>query len=249
IVTFLYTPFSASLMKSSIGLLNAFRVYWVFCRLMFTQGLTHFRDEKIIDKLESIAGKGFNEKEFIGMIEKPQFIMYGLSVGFFAARFLYNLFWGVKHVLFPSKEEQASTYWERLKFEFSKRHVSAANDLSWGLVNLFTNYPRLLNVSVPLASWLTAGFLFFDFLLVIWQFELASRDFYRQKAIYKKNIEELSKKYEDEIYIREQELNALPPEAQDARDRINKELEILRAKEAQRPMLLEMEIKKLQLGG
>lgn len=188
-IDLLKTPISISLLKSSIGLLNLFRVYWVFCRLMFTRALRFFREGHIIEKIEHLIGKAFDEEGFIRRIEAPNFVFNALSVGFFAARFLLNMTMGLKNLLLPPKnKEQKSTFGARFSFEVRKRHATCANDVAWGVVNLLTNYPELINISASVASWLTAGFLFFDLALILWQLGLAKRDYNKQSKLYKSQM-------------------------------------------------------------
>lgn len=366
VVGLMQIPTKVTAVKNKLGLMNLWRVNWVFCRLTMTSGLRYFRDMNIIDKFEDLMGSKFDEEEFIRRMEAPSYVINMLSVGLFAGRLLLNAAELIRHVCFPhgarcgllkmkrdpsqmkfddidpllkgrdavilfndelyyvdrkkrevqqieiearhqqrfeqlklkfadgcdlvrmsevpriesfieviknqyiiadeglwyfdhtknnlqkleflaekslssltdelrlsekrdatqkeldlitsytghtiadvykiadDKEQkliisvtgrkpqggEKDTRWtERLSFEISKRNAIYLNDGAWAFVNLFTNYPEILNVSAPLANWLVAGFLVFDFGVVLWQRFWAEKEYHRMRDHYTQEIE------------------------------------------------------------
>ena len=193
-VELLRTPLKVSSIRSKLGFLNLWRVFWAFCRLTFTTALNYFRDSSIIDKFEQLLGSNFDEKEFIRKMEAPSFIFNALSVGLFVARLLLTVAIGLRHTFFPQgAEKDEKSAWERFKFEFYKRHPVMMNDVAWATVNLLTNYPELINISAPVANWLVAGFLVFDLLLILWQRHLDEKEFKHKNEQYRLEIDDYLK--------------------------------------------------------
>src|SRR3990167_1784544 len=85
----------------------------------------------------------------------------------------------------PAGGEKDSTWTERFLFEIYKRNSVYLNDAAWSMVNLFTNYtPLLFDLSAPLVNWLIAGFLGFDFIVILWQRFWAEREYHRMRDHY-----------------------------------------------------------------
>lgn len=172
----------ASKLRSKIGLLNVYRIYWIFCRLTLTTGFAIARDAHLIDELNRLFDLQINVDNIIQTMEAPNAILRVFSVGFFAARFMINAGMLVKHVLVPSKKEQSKSMTERFTSELWKRHADLLNDIVWGTVNGLSNYAEVFHISAPVAGWLTAGFLLFDVSLLLWRRKLLEDDYLLKKA-------------------------------------------------------------------
>lgn len=177
LVDLVTTPIHVSKIKDKISLANVYRIYWFFCRTAITKSFLLARELEVIDRIGSVLGKKINVDNIISIIEGPNEVFRALSVGFFAARFIMNAGMLIKHVFFPNNKEKALAWHKRLANEMYKRHADFLNDLVWGTVNLVTNYNQLFHIAAPTASWMVAGFLFFDFCLILWKRHLAEREY------------------------------------------------------------------------
>lgn len=240
----LKTPLRVSSIKNKLGMMNMFRVYWVFCRLTFTTGLHHFRDKGFIDLFEKTLSSKFDENEFIRKMEAPNFIFNALSVGLFAGRLLLNVAMLMKHTFFPQGAEKNATVAQRFKFELYKRHPVLMNDAAWATVNLLTNYPELINISAPVANWLIAGFLLFDFCLILWQRNLAEKEFRHKRNQYRQELDGYcDKSREIETAITQKEVLFAEKPFDSNSDSLLKEIEKLKAQHALNQELISLTMK------
>ncbi|CDZ76171.1 hypothetical protein BN59_00437 [Legionella massiliensis] len=177
LVDWLTTPTKISKIKDTVAFANISRIYWFFCRTSITKSFLLARDLDLIDRIGSVFGKKIDVDGIINTLEKPNAVLRVLSVGFFAARFIINGGTILKHVLFPSKQEQALHWYTRLANDFYDLHPEMLNDIVWGTVNFLTNYNELVHIAGPTAGWIVAGFLFFDFCLILWKRHLAKREY------------------------------------------------------------------------
>lgn len=192
----LTTPVHASKVRDKAGMYNLWRIYWVFCRLMLKTGLILSRDIGLLDKLDELLG---SHTEFGGIFDKidiPPGVLNVLSVGFFAARFMINAAHVVKHTFFPSKGEKETSTWRRFVSELDKRHADLANHGVWGAVNFITNFNSICHISAPAAGWITAGFLVFDILCLLYVRQRAKQEYLQKRADYLHSINALSYKIE-----------------------------------------------------
>jgi len=178
------TPQHLSKVRSKIGLLNMYRMYWAFLRTTLTSSFLLVRDVGWIDRLGKLLNKKIDVDKIIKTLEKPSEAFRVLSVGFFVARFILNAAMVMKHTFFPSEAEANLTRWERFKAEVTRRHPDFVNDIVWATVNGVSNYAPVLHIAAPIAGWLTGGFLFFDVCLLLWRRHLAEKDYLTKKAQY-----------------------------------------------------------------
>lgn len=191
------SPKHISQLKNAVGLANVNRIYWFFCRTTLTKSLYLTRDLGWLDKLGNFLAKPIDVDSIVKHMEGPNEIFRLLSVGFFAIRLIMNAGLLLKHTFFPSKEEKDLSITKRFTHELKKRHADFLNDSAWGLINGFTNYNKFFHIAGPVANWMVAGFLCFDFLLLLWRRNLAEKE-------YKKKL----KQYNDEIANYETQLKA-----------------------------------------
>lgn len=170
-------PFESSKIRDQISFANISRIYWVFCRLMLTKAFLVAWELDWFEKLENLLGTPIDVDEILSNLEIPTEFFKGLSVGFFAARFIINAGTLIKHVFYPSAEEKHLDITTRFINELYKRHADLLNDFVWGPANLLTNYNHLFHIAAPVAGWLVVVFLVFDFGLIFWRRYLAEKEY------------------------------------------------------------------------
>jgi hypothetical protein len=178
------TPFHIEKIRDWIGFTNLYRIHFLFCRLSLKQFILLAKALQWLEGLNQIFGFNLNADQMVAVINAPTPIFNFLSVGFFAARLLISLGLMIKHGFFPSEEEAKISIKERFYHEWKVRHCVILNDVVWASVNLLTNYSFILELSAPVAAWLTAGFLVFDISLLFYGRYLAEQDYRLKKAQY-----------------------------------------------------------------
>lgn len=179
------TPTQVSKLRDKIGFYNIIRIHWVFCRLTFTNSLRLLRDVKILELLENAIGKNIDVDAVVENLEAPNSIFRAFSVGFFLARLILNGLVATKHMAGSSKVERTLPFKERFLLEMYKRHPVFLNDVVWAVVNGVTNYAEVFHISAAAAGWITAGFMVFDFALILWRRHLAEEEYNTKKAQYR----------------------------------------------------------------
>lgn len=181
-------PTRTSTLKKAVGSSSMLRLQVVFSRLTVKSSLLVLQELQWLEKLDQVLGRPTDIEGMVAVMNAPAGILNVLSVGFFAARLLINSAMILKHTFYPSKKEQDITNWERFVRELSLRQYQLGNDLVWGTVNLLTNFTFVLQLSAPVASWLTSGFLVFDaaWLLVQWVRSLKEYQIKRDQYLQEK---------------------------------------------------------------
>lgn len=174
------TPRHISEIEKWLGFTNIYRIHFTFCRIFVKQSIIFARELEWLKQLQALAGS--NADDMVAAINAPAQVFYSLSVGLMAARFIINAGMLLKHTFFAAEHERDLAWQERFKKELYKRHCVMLNDMVWGTVNLLTNYPTILNVSAPLAAWLTAGFMCFDIALLVYRRHLNEQEYLLKKA-------------------------------------------------------------------
>lgn len=177
LIEILRTLTSLTKIKNNISLANMSRIYWFFCRTTITKTFLFARDVKLLDQISKIFGTNIDVDKIVKFLEKPKPVTNFLSVAFLVTRFILNAGLLLKHTLFPSEEEKDLNMKQRFCNEMYKRHAEFLNDIVWSLVNLVTNYNTVFHISEATAGWMLAGFLAFDFMLIIWQLHLAEKEY------------------------------------------------------------------------
>lgn len=190
------SPFHISQIRDYVAFSNLCRVYWVFCRLTLTTGLTLAKDLQLIDKLDAVLGTHTDVDKIISVIQAPNGVLNYLSVGFFLMRFMIDAGLLIRHTFFPTDEEKKdkTTALERFKYELYKRHCNFANDLVWATVNFLTNFNHITHIPGPVAGAITAVFLGFDVCMTLYKCQLAKQEYLIKKAQYEQEIEEYNKR-------------------------------------------------------
>lgn len=180
------TPQQTSKIISWVTFANVERIYWFFCRTTLTKSFLLARDLQWIDRIASGLGKPIDVDNIISVLEKPTSVLRVLSVGLFAFRFIINAALLVKHTYGSQGPEgtlEGTLAWQqRFYNEIYKRHPIMLNDLAWSTANLITNYNSLFGIPDPTAGWIVAGFLFFDFCVLVWRHHLAKKEYELKRA-------------------------------------------------------------------
>lgn len=197
-------------LRANISSLNNNRIYWIYCHGLINNAIALLQKSRLPDyfkKINATLGHHYNMDDFLKALDKPQQVLYVLSVGIYALRFIINLVTVTKRVMQAESGDTLSGK-KVLKQELETCGFSMVNDSAWGTVNLLTNYNKLFHISVAAADKITVAFLVFDVALIIasWLFE---------KAKYNHRIAELE----------EQQINALSEPQHLAV--INRQLDIL----------------------
>ena len=105
---FINSPSHLSQVRDYVAYANLCRIYWVFTRLTFTQGLNIAKELQLIDKLDALLGTHTDIDKIIATIQAPTGVINYFSVGFFLARFLIDGGLLIKHTFFPSELEKGA---------------------------------------------------------------------------------------------------------------------------------------------
>jgi hypothetical protein len=105
---FINSPMHVSQVRDYVAYANLCRIYWVFTRLTFTQGLSVAKELQLIDKLDAILGTHTDVDKIIAAVQAPTGVINYFSVGFFLARFLIDGGLLIKHTFFPSELEKGA---------------------------------------------------------------------------------------------------------------------------------------------
>ena len=193
-------PASMSQMRDKVGFFNLLRIYWFFCRSVLTntfQMLSLFQmfpPEADVDVILESLKTGADA-------------LRGLSVGFFAVRFIMNALTLMLHAFLPRKGEDELKDWKkRLSLEIYKRHPDFINDSMWLVVNGLTNnilpwmHSKLNILTIPsaYAGPIVAAFMFADFLVILWRRRLAQQEYLTKKAQYEQELKACLEKLQDE---------------------------------------------------
>lgn len=198
------TPNHISKIRDWVAFINVRRLHLAFSRLFIRQSVFAARDLLWFAKLDKIFGTTTNVDEIVSRINAPAPIFSALSVALFGSRFFINLSMMLKHTFYPSsQQEQSLTRMDRFKHEFYMRHPVMINDIVWASVNTLTNYSAFFNISAPVASGLTMGFLFFDVAMLLYRRKLADLEYACKKEQY------LSEKNHHESLMQDMRLSAL----------------------------------------
>lgn len=116
----------------------------------------------------------------ISILQSPVSAYNVLSVGLFGLRTIVNVTNIVQDMINASDDEKKLiSFWERLFIQLDQHEYQFANDLTWMVVNFFTNFPQFLGKFAPFANQIVGVFLIFDVLLTL-------RTFYKDN---KRNLE------------------------------------------------------------
>ncbi|MBI2786701.1 MAG: hypothetical protein HYX60_10570 [Legionella longbeachae] len=160
--------------KEHISTLNANRIYWIYCRNLAIHAINHIKDSNIPDFIKQVnnhIGYQFNPDTFIQVLNKPKQVLYLLSVGIYALRFMINLITMTKHIILASLNEKLSTQ-SIVENEIEKRGFQMLNDCTFGTVNLLTNYNQLFNISSKSALQINVVFAYFAIALLVAQWSV-----------------------------------------------------------------------------
>lgn len=181
-----------SKLKGYVSQVNLYRIYWIFCRLMVKASLLMNKELKLLDKLDKLFSDKFhlqgfihtNFDDFSKIIDGPVNFLNVLSVGFYAARFIFDFSLMVKHVFLADKAaKEQSTYWQRFKKEMDARGFSMLNNVVWGSINLITNYYQLFRIPATTASYIVAGVLIFDVALLMASYYKDRYDYNKKRIL------------------------------------------------------------------
>ncbi len=188
VINFLNTPRHTSDIKKKIGLLNLCRMYWVFDKLAVTTAFTLINHYNVWRVLPYYLYKPLQINHMINNLELFTPYLKILGISFFAIRLAINLGLIAKHTFSSNKKGLPIS--GRFFYELEKRFPEIASDAVWGSVMFCSNYILPLSLGVAL----TAAFLLFDIMLLIWQKEMARKNYEIKKSQYYQEIRDLDKK-------------------------------------------------------
>lgn len=100
------SPYHVSQIRDYVAYANLCRIYWAFCRMTLTQGLTLAKDLQLIDKLDVLLGTHTDVNKIISVFQAPIGVINYFSVGFFLIRFMIDGGLLLKHTFFPTELEK-----------------------------------------------------------------------------------------------------------------------------------------------
>ncbi|KTD44862.1 hypothetical protein [Legionella quateirensis] len=102
------SPFHVSQIRDYVAYANLCRIYWAFCRMTLTQGLTMAKDLHLIEKLDVILGTHTDVDKIISVFQAPIGVINFFSVGFFLIRFMIDGGLLIQHTFFPTELEKGA---------------------------------------------------------------------------------------------------------------------------------------------
>ncbi|RUR20619.1 hypothetical protein ELY21_00605 [Legionella sp. km535] len=102
------SPFHVSQIRDYVAYANLCRIYWAFCRMTLTQGLTMAKDLHLIEKLDVLLGTHTDVDKIISVFQAPVGVINFFSVGFFLIRLMIDGGLLIKHTFFPSELEKGA---------------------------------------------------------------------------------------------------------------------------------------------
>ena len=166
---------SSSHFRGNLSLVNSYRIYWIYCRGLVKEMVAFLQTNGFADYLNRLnikEGPHYNPNDFLKILEKPQPVLYVLSVGIYALRFMIDLVTMTRYIVEAQLGNELSSEQVFIQ-EMEKRGFSMLNDAVWGTVNLLTNYNKQFHISDTAANNATLVFLAFDAALLTaqWLFE------------------------------------------------------------------------------
>lgn len=158
---------------------NVYRILLVFSRLITKQMFMLARGLQWIDKTDDIVAN----------VNASTPAFNALSVAIFGARLVVNIGRIAKHTFAPTGPEEELTKTARFLNELKKHYATMVNDIVWGVVNMLSNYSMYLGIAAPVATWLTAGFLFFDMIWNTYRRRLAWEVYQEKDTAYRQEIQ------------------------------------------------------------
>lgn len=169
-----------------IGLINLYRILFVFSRLAVKYSLIMAEQLKWLEQLSHSVGHTFDFNILIATINAPTALMNVLGVAVFEVRLCIIVGEILKHVWFGATEKETSRLKsERLKQEIIERGLDIYNDLAWSIVNTLCNYGYLAD---SIALQLTVVFLLLDALVILCHFRIAHQAYLLKKGQYDNDI-------------------------------------------------------------
>lgn len=181
-----------------LGNANMQRLESGFARATVRQALILASNLQYADSLIDIS-------DMASVIDSAGPTFNALSLGLFACRFSINLAQIIQHTWFPTDEEKFSslTAYERFCQEIYDRQYHLLNDIVWFSVNLFCNYNAYWNLSDLFAGQLTAIFLVFDALWLVYDRQRIEKEYLIKKEQYLDEIRQLDNKDQDALGAQE----------------------------------------------
>lgn len=130
--------------------------------------------------LESISQQNVDTT----VLDAPIGTYNALSIGIFGCRFLINVIDIVQNLVRATEEEKKLPFLYRLYVELDKHEYQLGNDIVWGLINFFTNFPRFLHLTPPVANYVMGAFLVFDMMWMGRSLYKERQRFAQQRADY-----------------------------------------------------------------
>lgn len=189
-----------TVLSQRIAVANFSRLYWAFLRMLFESSFALLQQANILSALEKIFKQHINVDKLIRCMEIPTNTMNFLSVGMFGSRFLLNLGIIGRHVFLPTKQENTPeiSRWDRLAFEWKKRHADMLNHLAWMLINLVTNFRKLFHLSSVWAGGLTFFLISVDLVTLVYMRSQAEAEYQEKRSQYADEKEIIRKQLVDE---------------------------------------------------
>ncbi|HHF7346629.1 TPA: hypothetical protein ACPSKB_003296 [Legionella feeleii] len=170
---------SSSQLRGNLSFVNSYRIYWIYCRGLVKEMVAFLQANGFADYLNQLnikEGPHYSPNDFLKMLEKPQPVLYVLSVGIYALRFMIDLVSMTRYIVEAKLGNELSSEQVFIQ-EMEKRGFSMLNDAVWGTVNLLTNYNKQFHISDTAANNATLVFLAFDAALLTAQWLFDARKY------------------------------------------------------------------------
>jgi hypothetical protein len=187
-----FLEFHPSSFLGLIGVLNLYRLSYIFSRLSWKTLWLYFKSIEWLSLHDRLYGYFIN----IAMMDYPTPVFHLLSIFTFVARVIVDGLTTARHAILPTLAERGLSLYKRLQIEWNECYTRVMNDGWWILINGLTNFPQLFNIPVPVASWILAGCLFFDVLFLSYQLHHEKLKFKARMVWFEEQLSILDNNYD-----------------------------------------------------
>lgn len=185
IASLISTPAHTTAIEGWLGFLNVNRLRFAFCRLTLITALPAMSELDSLKNTLQALHLRTDIPTMVSILKAPTYLFNFFSVALFTGRLIVYCGLTIKHTCFPTRDEQQLKWTARLYQEGAQRLYTLLNDIAWGTVNLFTNYPQILGLSNAMTGWITMAFLAFDAALLMHRHYNAAQEYRIQLAYYR----------------------------------------------------------------
>ncbi len=186
------TLLEPSKFSQKVGQINLSRIVFLLAKMSLSQLFIVLEQNNILQQLSKILSRELTSAQLISKINIFNGFCNALSVAMFGSRLLRNLAATFYFTFRPPEEAKNAlpTKLSRLYHQIYERKGELINDTIWTVVNGVTNY-QLFGMPALAAMGITAGFMFFDIVVLLYLKSCDEAIYRNKQEQYQKEIDEL----------------------------------------------------------